>query len=105
MKTIIVAVALIAGIPAAATAQQPREQARVAYRDLNLQTEAGVRTLDRRLARAVNAVCPDERGTVDRARKVAARRCIRDTMAQLAPLRGRLVAGGSAGDTLAAGTR
>ncbi|MEZ0241805.1 MAG: UrcA family protein [Sphingomonas sp.] len=32
---------------------------RVSYADLDLSSPAGVATLDRRLARAVNSVCPD----------------------------------------------
>lgn len=105
MKTLNITIALIASLPAAALAEQPRAQARVAYQDLNLRTESGVRTLDRRLARAVEAVCPDGRGSVDMARKVAARRCIRDTTAELAAVRSHVLAGRGADETLAAGTR
>jgi UrcA family protein len=105
MKTLTFALTLLTAVPAGAMAQQPRPEARVPYADLNLQTESGVRTLDRRLARAVTAVCPDERGTVDMARKVAARRCIKDTNASLSPLRGRILAAGGAADPQAVGTR
>ncbi|PSJ38812.1 UrcA family protein [Allosphingosinicella deserti] len=105
MKTLTFALTLLAAIPAGATAQQPRPEARVPYGDLNLQTEAGVKTLDRRLARAVMAVCPDERGTVDMARKVAARRCIKDASASLSPLRDRILAAQAAAEPQAVGTR
>ena len=105
MKTLSFALVLLAATPTGAAAQQPRTESRVGYADLNLQTEAGIKALDRRLARAVIAVCPDERGTVDMARKVAARRCIKDTHAGLAPLRSRLLAAHGSRETLVAGTR
>jgi UrcA family protein len=105
MKTTTLSLALLAAMSGGAAAQQPRTEARVGYADLNLQTEAGIKALDRRLARAVIAVCPDERGTVDMARKVAARRCIKETSAGLAPLRTRVLAAQGSGETLVAGTR
>ena len=61
-KLLIPAVLLSALLPNAAWAQ-PRAQAMVAvhvvHRDLNLQSSAGVRQLDRRIASAIAEVCPD----------------------------------------------
>jgi UrcA family protein len=97
MKPILCAIALLAALPAQALAQQPgpdsrAPQVRVQYDDLNLRTSAGVERFDRRLARAVRAVCPDARGTIDVVRKVAARNCVAATTDEVAQLRNRILA-------------
>ena len=74
LKLMIPAVLLSAVLPAAALAQETRADVHVAYRDLNLQSPAGVKVLDRRIARAIAEVCPDFVG-FDLARKRATSRC------------------------------
>ena len=64
LKLLIPAVLLSAILPDAAVAQQQRHaDIRVAYRDLNLQSPAGLKVLDRRIRRAIEAVCPDFAGS------------------------------------------
>ena len=64
---------------------QPR-QARVEYHDLNLTTEAGQETLDRRVRTALNMVCGSfhEGSLTDRKRS---RQCRERAMVQVAPQR------------------
>ena len=59
MITLLASLSLLAAVPA--TAQDPvaaPASVSVGYADLNLQTAAGQAELDRRIARAVNEVCP-----------------------------------------------
>jgi len=63
MKTLI-SLALIlspAALPLAAQAQTNQASVHVSYADLDLTRAVGRATLDRRLARAVERVCPTER--------------------------------------------
>ena len=72
LKLLIPAVLLSAILPDAAVAQQRHADIRVAYRDLNLQSPEGLKLLDRRIRRAIEAVCPDFAGsTVPRHPEVA----------------------------------
>lgn len=72
LKLLIPALVLSALVPGTALAQQRHADIRVAYRDLNLQSPAGVQVLDRRIRRAIEAVCPDFAGsTVPRHPEVA----------------------------------
>lgn len=99
MKPLTFAIALLAALPAPVLAQHPGKdvrgsEARVSYADLNLRTQAGRQMLDRRIARAVNSVCFDTSGSVDMARKMAVRRCVVETQAQVEPQRDRILAAG-----------
>ena len=105
MKMLTSTLFLLALIPVQASAAPARPEARVAFSDLDLSSEAGIRALDRRLVRAVATVCPDPRGTVDLATKRDARRCKTDTIAGLAAQRSRVLAAHAAPAQLAAGTR
>jgi UrcA family protein len=97
MKTLKYAVGLLVALPGHAMAIEPggelrAREVRVPYADLDLRTVAGLKTLDRRLARAVKLVCPDTRGSVFLASKRAARHCIAETTAKLASQRNHAVA-------------
>ena len=63
LKLLIPALVLSALVPGTALAQQRHADIRVAYRDLNLQSPAGLKVLDRRIRRAIEAVCPDFAGS------------------------------------------
>ncbi len=55
---------LSALLPGTAMAQaQAPGDIHVAYRDLNLQSPAGVKQLDRRIRRAISVICPDFRNS------------------------------------------
>lgn len=62
LKSTIATLLIVAGLPASANAQptEPTHTVRVAYHDLNLASPQGVAAFDRRIARAVGTVCPDE---------------------------------------------
>lgn len=49
--------ALVTAVPAAAATNEERVSETVSYADLDLTSEAGIETLDRRLDRAVRRVC------------------------------------------------
>ena len=57
MKLFHIALSLLVLTPVAAFAQETPTSVAVSYRDLNLKSEAGVKTLDRRLANAIRTVC------------------------------------------------
>lgn len=61
LKLLIPAVLLSALLPNAAMAQdRAHADIHVAYRDLDLQSPAGVKLLDRRIERAIAKVCPSD---------------------------------------------
>ena len=91
MKPILFATVLLALLPAGAPAEAA-PSVHVRYSDLNLASDAGVRTFDRRLAAAATAVCPDADGIYDLARKLLARRCFAKTMKQVALQREAILA-------------
>jgi len=64
-----------AGLAAAAPSSADVPSVVVRYGDLNLQTEAGVRTLYRRLARAAAQVCPVPLSNLDLTQLGSARSC------------------------------
>jgi len=75
LKLLIPAALLSALLPNPAIARnQADAEVHVAYRDLDLQSPAGVKQLDRRIEKAVAAVCPDPSDT-DLARKPVVARC------------------------------
>lgn len=69
----VIAAAVI--LPQSLNAQQAPETIRVSHADLDLRTRAGVELLDRRIAAAAKAVCPDTGGILEFARLAMARRC------------------------------
>ena len=102
LKLMIPAVLLAALVPNAAPAQeQGHAEIHVAYRDLDLQSPAGVKQLDRRIERAIAAVCPDPDAT-DLTRKFAAARCRDAKRAAVADQRARVLLGARNGTELAA---
>jgi UrcA family protein len=51
---------LMVGVSVPALAQPSEPIIRIAYGDLNLATDSGVKALDRRIASAIDGACPDE---------------------------------------------
>lgn len=86
LQAAALAAAVLASVPAAAAEELPA-QVRVYYGDLDLSKQAGVETLDRRLTRAVEAVCPSDNGVVELARKRTIALCRTAKQAEIAPLR------------------
>jgi UrcA family protein len=87
LKFMIPAALLSALLPGTALAQlEAPADIHVAYRDLNLQSPAGVQVLDRRIKRAIVAVCPDVVGS-DMARQRLAARCWAAKWAEVATQR------------------
>ena len=85
-KLMIPLVLLSAVLPDAALAREAPTEVRVAYRDLNLQSPYGVKMLDRRIKRAIAAVCPDV-ASVDTSVKLAVHRCRAAKRAEVADQR------------------
>jgi UrcA family protein len=91
------ALAIIAMLPLQANAQDVSREVHVTYRDLDLATPAGRETLDRRLASAIKAVCPDATGSVDVGFKYEVRRCLKVARIQASAKRDRVLAAKDAG--------
>jgi len=104
MLNLLTFLAIVAA-PAVQTA--PAERAPtvlVAHADLDLSRPAGRARLDRRIARALDKVCPDrEPGEI--ARTLAAARCRAEAKARVAPQRSRVVAQASAPGQLSSAAR
>lgn len=101
LKLLIPAVLLTALIPNAAPAQQvAHADIHVAWRDLDLRSPAGVKQLDRRIDRAIAAVCPD--ASTDLARRHMVDRCQATKWADVAPQRARVLQSARANPELAA---
>lgn len=92
MKTIVIAAALLAVWPAHTAAGQAQAEVRVSHAGLNLTTETGIRALDRRIAAAAEAVCPDVHSFPDLSRQAVARRCIALAIGNARPQRDRILA-------------
>ena len=102
LKLMIPALLLSAFVPNVALAEQEHPVAiHVAYHDLDLRSPAGVKQLDRRIERAVEAVCPDSDAT-DLARKFAVARCREAKLAAVADQRANVLRGARNGADLAA---
>lgn len=87
LKYLIPAAALLSAlVPVAGIAQDIPANVHVAYRDLDLQTPAGVQTFDRRIEAAIEAVCPKSFAT-DLARKLLLKHCQTVTRANVAAQR------------------
>ena len=80
---LIVLGAATAVSPLPATAPDQPKQAQVQYIDLDLSTQAGRDTLDRRVASAVRMVC--RKGLTDRATSTRGNNCRRRAWAEAAP--------------------
>ena len=91
LKYLIPAALVAALIPTTATAQDIPAAVHVVYRDLNLQTSDGLRTLDRRIAGAIETVCPDS-VAIDLARKRLVSRCQAAARANVAAQREAVLA-------------
>lgn len=83
-------------LTAAAGAQEARTAITVAYGDLNLRSESGVKTLDARLAHAVRTVCAEHDGSVVPEHRFAVQHCVTEKRAEVAALRDRAIARQSA---------
>jgi len=86
LQAAALAAAVLASVPALAAEEMPA-QVRVYYGDLDLSKQADVQTLDRRLSRAVAAVCPSDNGVVELSRKRTIAVCRTAKQAEIAPLR------------------
>ena len=95
LKVMIPAALLAALVPNIALAQEEgHAEIHVAYRDLDLRSPAGVKQLDRRIERAVEAVCPDPDAT-DLARKFVVARCREVARAGVADQRAAVLQNGA----------
>jgi UrcA family protein len=101
MKLSHIALPLLVLAPVSAFAQEAPTSVAVSYRDLNLKSEAGVKTLDRRLASAIRAVCGEHDGSVVPEHRFTAQRCLKEKRAEVAALRNRAIASYSSPETLA----
>jgi UrcA family protein len=102
LKLMVPAMLLAACLPQTALAQQePHADIHVAYRDLDLRTPAGLRTLDRRIEGAIAEVCPTPPGD-SLLRQLVVERCRKAKRAEAAAGRAAAVAyAGRAGVALA----
>jgi UrcA family protein len=87
-----IALPLLVLTPVAASAQGAPPAVAVSYSDLNLHSEAAVKVLDRRIARAVRSVCGDGGGVLDPVRHFAIKRCVRKKSAEVTALRNHAIA-------------
>lgn len=85
-RLILPAMLVLASSPFPAIAQSTQRDVHVAYRDLDLATTAGVTELDRRIKRAITAMCPADDST-ELARKAIVKRCHRILAAAVASQR------------------
>lgn len=79
-----------AALPMSAASASEGKSVSISYADLNLSSEAGVAIFDRRIDRAIEAVCGrlENRPTFDG----AVRKCQRETLAAIRPSRDLAVA-------------
>jgi UrcA family protein len=96
------AVLLVLALPAPVLAQDRAPDVQVAYGDLNLSNAQDVRTLDRRLTRAVKTACLDDGETRELSELRAIALCRTAKRAEIAPLRQRALAAAQDSDRLAA---
>jgi UrcA family protein len=76
------------GVPSLAFAQSVTHTQHVRYSDLNLQTEQGVSTLDRRLTKAIASVCRSDEGAIWTLHEVSDEmRCRKEARSQVQPQR------------------
>ena len=94
----------LALLPAPAAARDAAPVVRISTADLNLASEAGLRTLDRRLAQAVRDVCSDRAADTQLARQLSVKRCIAETSKDLGAQSERVLAGRTAPLVVASAT-
>jgi UrcA family protein len=90
LRAAALAAAVLASVPGMAAEQAP--QARVYYGDLDLSNQADIQTLDRRLSRAVKAVCPSDNGVRELSMKRIITLCRAAKHAEIAPVRQSVLA-------------
>src|SRR5437762_11694754 len=100
MKLFHIVLPLLVLAPVTACAQQVTSSVVVSYSDLNLRSDAGVKTLDRRLSNAIRTVCGDHDGSAVLAFRFAAQRCVKEKSAEVTGLRNRAIAGYSSPEAL-----
>jgi len=101
MKLSHIALSFLTLTSVPAFAQEVPTRVVVSYRDLNLRSEAGVKTLDRRLANAIRSACGEHDGSAVAEHRFAAQRCMTEKRAEVAALRNRAIASYSSPETLA----
>lgn len=96
MKLTAIVVSLMSLAAVAANAQEAKTAITVAYGDLNLRSETGLKTFDARLAHAIRTVCAEHDGSVVPEHRFAVQHCVAEKRAEVAALRDRAVARQSA---------
>ncbi|MGH6617753.1 UrcA family protein [Sphingomonas sp.] len=104
LKILLPALLLSAGVPDAAFARDAQPDVHVSYRDLDLRSPAGIAQLDRRISRAIDAVCPVPTGT-ELQRKLAIYKCRRVKAAEVAGQRAGALASATQASVSIAATR
>ncbi|MDB5673791.1 MAG: UrcA family protein [Sphingomonas bacterium] len=97
LKYLIPAVLMTALLPTTATAQDAPSTVHVAYRDLNLQSAAGVKLFERRIEGAIETICPDY-GSIELARQRVVAQCRAAARANVAAQREAVLAKAGRGD-------
>jgi len=97
LKYLIPAACIAALLPIAAVSQEAPRSVHVAYRDLNLQTAAGVKLLERRIEGAIETICPDS-GSIELARQRVVAQCRAAARANVAAQREAVLAKAGRGD-------
>lgn len=98
LQAAALAAAVLASVPALAAEQAPT-RVRVYYGDLDLSDRVGIETLDRRLLRAVKAVCPSDNGVREMSQLRMISLCRAAKQAEIAPLRQSVLAAAASGKT------
>lgn len=104
MTKIVAAMLLAAVLPGAAVAQASFPAVHVSYADLNLHNPAGIKVLDRRIASAIRAVCPDANSIGPWSAATAAR-CRKAKLAEVASQRAAALARAERNDVAVASAR
>ena len=101
LKYLVAAAVAATLLPVAAEAREPVLAVHVAYRDLDLNSPAGVRILDRRISAAVEQLCPDV-PRVGIIRNLAVEKCRTATQATVAHQRAAVLADAARGNIVLA---
>jgi UrcA family protein len=97
LKYLIPAACIAAFLPIAAMSQEAPGSVHVAYRDLNLQSAAGVKLFERRIEGAIETICPDY-GSIELARQRVVAQCRAAVRANVAAQREAVLAEAGRGD-------
>jgi UrcA family protein len=92
LTTALLGLSLLSGV---ADAERPTPNIRIEYRDLDLKNPLGVARLDHRIEKALTALCPNDR-PADLTARIEERHCRAAKLAEIAPQRERVLAGGLA---------